>query len=324
MLTIQTSHAFPLSSVKPLDLQRNYRAYCLKATRNALLQGSTRRRERSPVGGASLEPCGAVEGFPYARDPETGSLFLTELPDAQGWATLLTEISRYRHSPEAFHLGLAQSRTDHVYAPKITWIQDTLRLQHVVRPRILEVVTLPSDLTCLLQQSGTFAEVFTINEMELALAPPRCNTHERVHAAVLLESLDHVDDPVALVRGVYTQLVEGGLVFITALVSSGFDMAVLGLHNLYLYPPDRANCFSLRGLTTLLTNGGFTLLEVSTPGVLDVEIVRAHVEQDPAMTLSSFERQLLHAPRKTQDEFQTFLQQHGLSSFTRIVARKLP
>ena len=99
-------------------------------------------------------------------------------------------------------------------------------------------------------------------------------------------------------------------------------MATLGVRNLYLCPPDRTNCFSLQGLSALLRQAGFALLEVSTPGVLDVEIVQAHVRRNPSLALSVFERQLLEASEETRTAFQTFLQQQGLSSFARIVGRK--
>ena len=169
-----------------------------------------------------------------------------------------------------------------------------------------------------------FAEVLTANEMDFALVPVAANGYQPVHAAVLLESLDRISDPLALVRKVHAQLASGGLLFVTALVSSGFDVEVLGLRNLYLYPPDRTNCFSLQGLSALLMNAGFALLEVSTPGVLDVDIVRAHVERDQSIPLSSFERRLLQSKPETQEAFQMFLQQQALSSFARIVAQKLP
>jgi len=321
MRSVQTSERFPLASVKPLDGLRRYRAYCLEATR-AALAGASRRRERSPVDGGPLAPCGTIDGLAYARCPRSGSLFLSELPERASWAALLADVTRYRHSPEAFHTGLAQSRADHVYAPKLAWIQDTLRLQELVRPTALEVTTPPSDLTTLLRDSRAFADVETANEMALLAEPLPREGSSRIGAAVLLESLDRVDDPNALLRAVAARLSTGGLVFVTALVSSGFDLAVLGLRNVYLYPPDRANCFSLQGLAALLTGAGFDLLEVSTPGVLDVEIVRAHLEEEPALPLSAFERQVVQAEPDTQQAFQAFLQQRGLSSFARLVGRK--
>jgi hypothetical protein len=60
----------------------------------------------------------------------------------------------------------------------------------------------------------------------------------------------------------------------------------------------------------------------STPGVLDVEIVQTHLRADPALPLSSFERQVLAADAQTQQAFQTFLQQNQMSSFARIIGRK--
>ncbi len=320
MRSIQTQDHFPLSSVKPLDGVLGYRRRCLEAT-GAALRGTVHRRERSPIGGA-LTPCGDMEGLPYGRCAQGGGLFLMSMPEPAAWARLLAEVNRLRHSSETFHANLAHSRTDHVYAPKLEWIRDTLRLQEVVRPRLLEVATLPSDFTRLLQESHAFTDVATLEENALRGAAP--SSGQRVDAALLLESLDRSDDPTALVAGVARQLSPGGLLFVTALVASGFDMTVLGLRNLYLCPPDRTNCFSLTGLQTLLTRGGFELLEVSTPGVLDVEIVRAHAQHDPLLALSPFERQIIGAEPETQAAFQSFLQQQGLSSFARIVARKQP
>ncbi|MDP3722477.1 MAG: hypothetical protein Q8R91_03145 [Candidatus Omnitrophota bacterium] len=322
MRTIQTSASFPLSSVKPLEGLLRYRAYCLEMTRQAL-RGPTRRRQRSPIGGASLEPFGEIGGLRYLRCQESGSLFLEELPDAVSWARLLQDVSRHRFSSEGFYPGLAQSRTDHVYTPKLEWIRDTLRLQGVRQPIVLEGATPPSTFTHLLKDSGMCSDVLMVDEMTVATGSGNCADAPRVHAAILLESLDRVDDPVALLQGVVNRMEEGGLLFVTALVCSGFDLAVLGLANLYLCPPDRTNCFSLQGLSRLLTQAGLTLIEVSTPGVLDVEVVRAHLQHNPSLPVSRFERQLIEADAQTHEALQAFLQRQGLSSFARLVGKKV-
>lgn len=332
MRSIQTTLAFPLASVKPFEALQPYRDYCITATKRALA-GATRRRRRCVACGVDLEPFEDVEGLEYARCPSCKSWFLASIAPPVDWTELLARVTCYRHSPRTFHAGIAQSRHDNVFAPKLDWIHDTLRMQDVSQPRVMEVMTPPSDFQELLRNSGLFAEVLTVDEMRLVrsqsaegVAPSepayKGGSDARAQAAVLLESLDRVDDPAALLRGVWSCLADGGLLFVTALVCSGFDVAVLGLRNLYLYPPDRTNCFSRGGLERLLMAADFTLLEVSTPGVLDVEIVQAHLRHSPSLPLSQFERQLLVADASTQTEFQSFLQQHGMSSFARIVARK--
>ncbi len=323
MRSVQTYDRFPLSSIKPLDHLQGYRQHCLTQTRAVLAAGSS-PREFSPITGARLVAAGEIEGIPYARCPQTGSLFLAQMPSSSEWAQLLSNVTRHRVSSAGFHSTLVQSRTDNVYAPKLDWIQETLRLQEIIKPRLLQASTFPSEFTRLLTESGLFSEVLTCDEMSwsLGLNPPQPKEAD-VQASILLESLDRVSDPVVLLRGIAALLIEGGLLFVTALVSSGFDMAVLGLKNQYLYPPDRANCFSLEGLTMLLLNAGFSLIEVSTPGVLDVEIVLAHLKKDPSMTLSTFERQIVRSDSQMQEAFQAFLQQQRWSSYARIVARKI-
>ncbi len=323
MRSIESSVAFPLSAVKPLDRLIGYRAHCLAATRAMLAQGR-QARQHSPATGARLTPHGEIEGLPYARDPDNGSLFLAEMPSPAAWATLLAEVNSYRRSPEAFHQDLSQSRTDHVYTPKLEWIKDGVRLAGLAAPRVMEATTPPSALTRLLQADRAFSAVVTVDETQVAMGRQTIlDDVAECQAAVLLESLDRVHDPEALLRGVAAHLSRGGLLFVTALVASGFDSSVLGLRTLYLYPPDRANYFTLRGLSALVRRAGFALVEVSTPGVLDVEVVQAHVARDPSIPLSSFERQLLAADVETRQAFQAFLQQQRLSSFARLVARKV-
>ena len=317
MRTIETTQTFPLSSVKPLKGLTPYRRYCLEATGKALQTGKKRRSLPSGFEGV---PFGTIENLEYLRCSKTGSLFLADLPTPEVWRTLLKDVATYRHTPEAFHAEISGSRAENVYLPKREWIENTLRIQGIRKARLLEVMTPPSDLSRVLAESASFAEVVSLNEMDLCHAPPAFS--QPFDAAVLLESLDRVDDPQALLETVWKGLKPGGLLFVTALASSGFDVAVLGLHNQYLYPPDRANCFSLQGLELLLRQSKFKLVEVSTPGVLDVEIVQAHRKENPSLPLSRFEAQVLNSDADTLSAFQSFLQQQGLSSFARLVGRK--
>ena len=230
MRTVQSQEQIPLSAVKPLEGLLKYRQHCVDATRKALDAGSTNRRTRSLVADAALEPAGDVEGLAYGRCPKTGSLFLLNMPAPAAWKRLLTDVSAFRRSRDTFHSELAQSRTDNVYAPKLEWIRETLRLQGMRQPQMMEAFTEPSAFTALLKDSGLCAQVVPVDEMDLAHGTGSASHAPVVDAAVMLESFDRVDDPVALLRGVVGRLKSGGLIFVTALVSSGFDMAILGLN----------------------------------------------------------------------------------------------
>ena len=320
MQSIQTSHVFSLSKVKPLEGLIRYRAYCLEETKKTLRNGKTRRKTSPVDKEVLLEPWGAIDGLDYLICPKTGSLFLADLPSHESLKELLARVSRHRQSAQTFHADIGDSRLETVYRPKREWIEDTVRLQGFKKPIAIEVSTPPSEWTAFLKKSHVFQEVLVAEEMDLAQG--KSLEREAADIAILLESLDRVDAPEKLLEEVAKSLKRNGLLFVTALVSSGFDMVVLGSHNVYLYPPDRVNCFSLEGLKRLIMNAGFHLVEVSTPGVLDVEIVKAHLHQDSSLRLSSFEKGVLSGDPENQSAFQGFLQQSGLSSFARIVGVK--
>ncbi len=319
MILTETNVAFPLSSVKPLDGLRAYRQFCIETTKKALANGAI-AREKSPVSGLPLVTAGSIEGLGYGRCPETGSLFLNTLPEASVWASVLSDVSKRRQSPDGFHAGVAGSRTENVYMPKLDWIQSTVQIQGAENPTLIEVSGPSSRFTSLLKSSGSFREVQPLNEMDLILG--KAPSSAPAQAGVMLESLDHVNDPAQLLKAVRERLAPNGLLFVTSLVASGFDMALLGFENLYLCPPDRTNCFTLKGLERFLSDGGFQLIEVSTPGVLDVEIVQAHLNQKPNLALSSLERDVMMSDPDVKQAFQSFLQKAGMSSFARIVGRK--
>lgn len=319
MILTETNIAFPLSSVKPLEGMVAYRQFCLDLIKKALSVKSI-SRELCPINGKKLIPAGTLDGLPYGRCPETNSLFLMTMPPPSAWAQVLTEANRKRQSPEGFHSSIAGSRAENVYLPKLDWIQNTLRIQEFSKPTLIEIITPPSRFTSLLKSSGGFRDVIAVNEMDVVMGKKIDGVEPQ--AAVLLESLDRVSDPTALLSAVHAALSKDGLLFLTALVSSGFDMQILGFNNLYLYPPDRTNCFTLKGLEMFLEKNGFKLLEVSTPGVLDVEIVQAHLKRDPTIKLSNFEQHLISAGDDSKKAFQAFLQKSGLSSFARLVGRK--
>ena len=323
MRSIETSFAFPLAAVKPLEPLLAYRTYCIEATRDVLKSGAEARTQ-CPACGASSARWNEIDGLEYVRCVQCFTLYLQNLPRPSDWAGVLSQVSQQRNAPRALHTSILQSRVENVYEPKLDWIHNTLRLHGVLRARVLEVTTPPSQFSRLLSESPLFVEARTIDESQLLESSSTVSSGAGpVEAAVLLESLDRVHDPLKLLESVSQMLRTGGLVFVTALVCSGFDMVVLGTQNMYLYPPDRANCFSLDGLERLLIRAGYKPVELSTPGVLDVEIVAVHQKHNPNLKLSSFEQQLIAGDQETRTAFQSFLQQNRMSSFARLVARKV-
>lgn len=115
----------------------------------------------------------------------------------------------------------------------------------------------------------------------------------------------------------------GGLFLLTTASCTGFEYQVLGEHARNINPINRMNLLSSEALIDQVKAAGFEILEFSTPGRLDVEIVRQTIQNSDQLDIDRFWKYIFKSRgEKTWDSLQKFLQENRLSSHVRIAARK--
>jgi hypothetical protein len=145
---------------------------------------------------------------------------------------------------------------------------------------------------------------------------------DSLDAVFLFEALDRSVDPLKLLQKASNSLKEGGLCFITSLMSSGFEVKLLAEKSEIFVPPERMNILSYEGMNALIEKtDSFNILEFSTPGVLDIPNVVDRLED---LNNSSFFKYIFD---ERQDlgiisSFQDYLQINRLGTFARLVLRK--
>jgi hypothetical protein len=135
--------------------------------------------------------------------------------------------------------------------------------------------------------------------------------------------LDRCSDLEMLFSVARDALAPGGILLGTTILISGFDLQVLWDRSESIYPPERMNLLSAEGLTSLCARHGFEVLEFSTPGMFDVEVVQHAIKENPEEGWPRFIQYLV----EKRDEgalsaLQEFLQRFRLSSYARIVLRQ--
>ena len=136
-----------------------------------------------------------------------------------------------------------------------------------------------------------------------------------------MDQLKGEPDPENKLREFSEMLKEDGLLVLNARVGSGFDILTLRENNRGIYPYEHILLPSVGGLTWMLRNNGYEVLEVTTPGVMDVKYVMESKES--LGDREAFVRYFLEeASPSMLQEFQRFLQKGCLSSFICIIARK--
>jgi hypothetical protein len=135
---------------------------------------------------------------------------------------------------------------------------------------------------------------------------------------------DRFSDPRQVLTELHNSLTENGLLFITTISGSGFDIRILNEKSRSIVPPIHLNIFTVEGMQKLLESNNYEILELSTPGSLDIELVSTATENCSTLKLPPVIDDILcNRNEAIKNDFQEFLQRALLSSHMRVVARKI-
>lgn len=140
--------------------------------------------------------------------------------------------------------------------------------------------------------------------------------------ATAFEVLEHVFNPQDFLSAARRILRPGGILMFTTLTVSGFDIQVLWENSKSVYPPHHINLLSGQGMRRLVERSGLRLIDMSTPGELDVEIVQNIQRENPEIQLPRFAATIINAPDAVKANFQDFLKSNALSSHIRIISSR--
>lgn len=140
--------------------------------------------------------------------------------------------------------------------------------------------------------------------------------------AVAFEVLEHVFDPLTFLRAAAGTVRPGGLLFFSTLASSGFDIQVLWEHSRSVSPPQHLSFPSIAGVSRLVERAGLDVIEVTTPGQLDVDIVRNRLLAQPDLPVPRIARTIAAADEAARRAVQQVLHDHKLSSHVQCLARR--
>ena len=152
------------------------------------------------------------------------------------------------------------------------------------------------------------------------------NVHIDAPADVItnFELIEHLFEPFAFLEHCYRLLKPGGLMILTTPNILGFDLLVLRALSDNIGAPNHINYFHPQALRILMDRAGFSVLEVLTPGELDVDIVRNKIKAGEFDVSSNpfLQEVLVERGDILKGAFQKFLADNQLSSHRSVVAQR--
>ncbi|MBI9079220.1 MAG: class I SAM-dependent methyltransferase [Pseudodesulfovibrio sp.] len=141
--------------------------------------------------------------------------------------------------------------------------------------------------------------------------------------------LGHISRPERMALDCHRLLKDGGLMLVRTPNYAGFEMQVVDMQHNHFDPMETMVVHNIASMKMFLEKGGFEAMEISTPGLLDVEIVRQQVRVFGCeLEAGRFEKRLIFEESPEMEtarhEFSRFLVNNNMSGLMQAVARKIP
>lgn len=272
--------------------------------------------------------------FTYHECNECKTFFVNPRPTKE----MLSDF--YEHS-EGIHFWNSEvvqdtkSRKQHVIRPRVQWVLDNAQIKEQHRGIYLDFSSKYEVFLEELKKGAEFSELFMSDPADEVVQMNSDSAYQILKEEVpsdtfnvitAFEVVDRIFDPGTVFETVYDALAKDGLAFFTTRSGSGFDLRILKDNSQSLIPPIHLNLMTVEGLTSLLKRIGFEIVEMSSPGSLDLNLVENAIrnqEKGKEIKIPEFLDDIInHRSDAVKNAFQEFLQKARLSSHLRIIARK--
>jgi hypothetical protein len=277
-------------------------------------------------------------GLRYWRCKECWTIYVSPRPNPEQmrWYFQQSPYAEYRRAP-AFAEHMPE-RALELAAFRADWIHD-IRTTHAA-PRSGALVDVHARSLPLLaaMSARAMSPLFALRPHVSIPAGAAVSVVEHARelpaqcaVMLLFDVIEGVSDLDVLISALAERLGTGGLLALTTRSGSGLDVQTLQGGCPTVFPADHLTLLSVEGSRALALRHGFRVLELSTPGQLDVQVLErtlaAHSERldrGDATEEGFLHYFFKHRGAEAKARLQRFLQQTQTSSHVRLVAQRLP
>lgn len=270
------------------------------------------------------------KGFDYDVCGNCHTLYVSPRPEKEAFDRYYTDSPSTEYWATTFYKSTEEARREKLWKPKAQLIKSTLErytsVEHIIDigggygvfdeeiMRIMDIKPLviePSvHLAEICRQKGFPVIEKFLEEISASDLP------QGKKCFVSFELFEHLHDPAAFLATLKTVVNRGDIFIFTTLSGMGVDIQTLWQHSKSVSPPHHLNFFNPKSVALLLEKLGFRVLEATTPGKLDIDIMDNNLD---FVTDRFWRNFLMSATPDEKSAMQRFIAENGLSSHMMIV-----
>ena len=273
-------------------------------------------------------------GFNFVRCEVTDTLFVNPRPSHENLMEIYFDSPSTKYWVNDFFLPMADARREKIFKPRAQYIAN--KFTDVINGKIADIGSGFGIFIEELKKIWTDADIEAIEpseEMANICRKKNINVIEttvenidtdknKYNLLTSFELFEHLHNPRLFLDKVYELLNPGGYIFLTTVSSLGFDIQYLWENSKSFSPPHHLNFFNPFSIEIIFKKAGFDIVEISTPGKLDWDILEGvfkHEGNDPGRFLKSVVK---YGSVESKVELQSWIKKNNFSSHMRVIAKR--
>lgn len=284
-------------------------------------------------GGTGDRDWGVKDGFRYGLCVNCRTMFVNPRPVREALLRFYQESESASFWVNEFFKPVAEARRAKIFRPRAEHISTQLKREDAVVGDIgagfglflSELKAVRPNMRCVaIEPSREMADICRSGGLEvIESGVESVKGHDGTFDLLTsFEMFEHLYSPGEVVEKIHHLLRPGGAAFVTTLNGCGFDIMLLGERSKSVSPPHHLNFFNPSSMRQLFERRGFEVVEVSTPGKLDWNIVEGMYRSEGVDIGPLWSHVADVVNDEGKEELQKWISVQGLSSHMRLLAKK--
>ncbi len=293
-----------------------------------------RERIKCPACDSDGEFAFNKQSFEYEHCPNCQTLFVSPRPKAEYFVKYYIESSSSKYWATTFYKETAEVRKEKLWKPKAKMILEAMQKYEATHNKVIDVgggyglfagemESLSGQPVLVIEPNPYFASVcreksFQVVEKFLEDIDKE-SLPSGAKAFVSFELFEHLHSPSAFLNQLEKIMMPGDLFIMTTLSGTGVDIQVLWEESKSVVPPHHLNFLNPKSIEILLGRIGLEVMEVTTPGKLDMDILANSQDKIKDRFWRVFSEL---ADDKMKDQWQQLVASSGWSSHMMVICQK--
>ena len=274
------------------------------------------------------------KNFFYSECPSCNTLYVSPRPNEQAFLDYYTKSSSIKYLATTYYKKTKKSRKNKLWKPKAKMIFDILKKNKAKNSSCVdigggygafgkEMLKFTKGKVVVIEPSPFLARECKKNKLNViqkfleSVKKKDLPSNKKIFTS--FELLEHLFDPSKFIKCVRKLMNKGDLLILTTLSSTGTDILTLWDKSRSISPPHHINFFNPKSIKIFLKKNNFKILNISTPGKIDIDILN----NDKLLIKDRFWKTFLSFSNKIEkNKMQDLISSINFSSHLMVICQK--